>query len=89
MKFGLVFFYDILIYNKSWKEQVQHVGLILELLEKQQVYANHSKCVVGFPEVEYLGHFVSHKGIKVDPNKIKTMVEWIIPKIVKIIKGFL
>jgi hypothetical protein len=32
-KFVLVFFDDILIYNKSWEEHVQHVDMVLKLLE--------------------------------------------------------
>eukprot|EP00253_Pinus_taeda_P002770 PITA_02770 len=30
-------------------------------------------------EVEYLGHILSHEGVKVDPNKIKSIKEWKIP----------
>jgi hypothetical protein len=40
-------------------------------------------------EVEYLGHIVSHEGVKVDPNKIKAMMDWPIPKTLNNIKGFL
>jgi hypothetical protein len=39
--------------------------------------------------VEYLGHILSHEGVKVDPNKIKDMVEWPIRKTLKNIIGFL
>jgi hypothetical protein len=39
--------------------------------------------------VEYLGHIVSHEGIKVDPNKIKDMMECPIPKTLKDLRGFL
>jgi hypothetical protein len=39
--------------------------------------------------VEYLGHTISHKGIKVDPYKIKAMVEWSIQKEIKNTRGFL
>jgi hypothetical protein len=74
-KFVLVFFDDILIYNKSWEEHVQHVDRVLQLLEEKQLYANPSKCAFGVQEVEYLGHIVSHEGVKVDPNKIKSMRE--------------
>ena len=38
-KFVLVFFDDILIYNKSWKDHVQHVDRVLKLLEEKQLYA--------------------------------------------------
>lgn len=36
-----------------------------------------------------MGHIVSHEGIKVDPQKIKTMVEWPRPKTLKNLCGFL
>jgi hypothetical protein len=45
-------------------------------LEEKKLYANPSKCAFGVQEVEYLGHIVSHEGVKVDPNKIKAMREW-------------
>ena len=74
-KFVLVFFDDILIYNKSWKDHVQHVDMVLKLLEEKQLYAKISKRFFGVQEVEYSGHIVSHEGVKVDPSKIKTIKE--------------
>jgi hypothetical protein len=38
---------------------------------------------------KYLGHIVSHEGVKVDPNKIKAMMDWPIPKTLKNLRGFL
>jgi hypothetical protein len=63
--------------------------MVLKLLEEKQLYANPSKCAFGVQEVEYLGHIVSHEGVKVDPNKIKAMMEWPIPKTLKKLRGFL
>ena len=74
-KFVLVFFDDILIYNKSWKDHVEHVDRVLQLLEEKQLFAKRSKCFFGVQEVEYLGHIVSHEGVKVDPSKSKTVKE--------------
>jgi hypothetical protein len=88
-KFVLVFFDDILIYSKSWEDHVQHVDKVLQLLKEQQLYAKPSKCFFGVKEVEYFGHIVSHEGVKVDPNKIKAMMDWPIPKTLKNIRGFL
>jgi hypothetical protein len=88
-KFVLVFFDDILIYNKFWEEHVQHVDRVLQLLKEQQIYAKPFKCAFGVQEVEYLDHIVSHEGVKVDPNKIKVMREWSIPKTLKKLRGFL
>ena len=36
-----------------------------------------------------MGHIVSHEGVKVDPNKIKSMMDWSIPKTLKNLRGFL
>jgi len=85
-KFLLVFFDDILSYSESWKD---HVDRVLQLLEEKQFYAKRSKCFFGVQEVEYLGHIVSHEGIKVDPRKIKAIKEWKIPTSIKHLRGFL
>jgi hypothetical protein len=88
-EFFLAFFDDILIYIKSREEHVQHAEEVLKLLEVKQIYAKPSKCAFGLQEDKYLGHIVSHEGVKVDPNKIKYMMEWTIPKTLKNLKGFL
>jgi hypothetical protein len=46
-KFVFIFFYDILIYNKSWEEHAQHVEMVLKLLEEKQLYEKPSKCYFG------------------------------------------
>jgi len=88
-KFVLVFFDDILIYNKSWKDHTQHVDRVLKLLEEKQLYAKTSKCFFGVKEVEYLCHIVSYEGAKEDPNKIKAIKEWKIPTTIMYLQGFL
>jgi hypothetical protein len=88
-KFMLVFFDDILIYRKSWEDHVRHVDKVLQLPKEQQLYAKPSKCFFGVKEVEYLGHILSHEGVQVDPNKNKAMMDWLIPKTLKNLRGFL
>jgi hypothetical protein len=39
-------------------------------------------------EVEYLGHIVSYEGFKIDPKKIKAMMDWLIPKTLNNLIGF-
>jgi hypothetical protein len=79
-KFVLLFFDDIIIYSKSQENHVQHVDKVIQLLKEQQLYAKPSKFFFVVKEVEYLGHIVSHEGVKVDLNKIKAMMDWMIPK---------
>jgi hypothetical protein len=88
-KFVLVFFDDMQIYSKYWEDHVRHVDKVLQLLKEKQLYAKPSKCFFGVKEVEYLGHIVSHEGVKVDPNKIKAMMDSLIPKTLKNLRLFL
>ena len=60
-----------------------------QLLEVEQLYEKPYKCFFGVQEVEYLGHIVSHEGVKADPNKIKARKEWRIPTTLRHIQGFL
>jgi len=69
----LVFFYDILIYNKSWEEHLQKIGMVLKFLKSNN----------------YIQSLVSHDGVKVDINEIKAMMEWPIPNKLKKLGGFL
>jgi hypothetical protein len=88
-KFVLLFFDDILIYSKYWEDHVRHVDRVLQLLKEQQLYVKSSKCFFGVKVVDYLGHIVFHEGVNVDPNKIKSMMDCLIPKTLKNIRGFL
>ena len=49
----------------------------------------NSKCFFGVQEVEYLGHIVSHEGVKVYPNKIKSIKEWKIHTTINNLRGFM
>ena len=88
-KFVLVFFDDILVYSKGLEEHVIHLKAVLQILATHRLYAKMSKCVFVTNEVEYLGHIISGKGVKTNPKKIAVMVDWPMPKSLRVLKGFL
>nr|GEW26583.1 putative reverse transcriptase domain-containing protein [Tanacetum cinerariifolium] len=50
---------NILIYSKAWEEHVKHLRLVLELLEKDKLYAKFSKYEFWLREVQFLRHVIN------------------------------
>nr|GEY30832.1 retrotransposon protein, putative, Ty3-gypsy subclass [Tanacetum cinerariifolium] len=71
------------------KEHEEHLTLILELLNKKELYAKFSKCEFWIPKVQFLGHVIDSKGIHVDPAKIESIKDWASPKTPTEIRQFL
>ena len=46
-KFVLVFVDDILIYSLSWQLHLKHLKTVLQVLQKEFLYAKFSKCLFG------------------------------------------
>ncbi|GKD71990.1 putative reverse transcriptase domain-containing protein [Tanacetum coccineum] len=53
------------------EEHEMHLGLVLELLKKENLYAKFSKCEFWLREIQFLGHVINGDGIHVDPSKIE------------------
>jgi hypothetical protein len=54
-KFVLVYLDDVLIMPQTLEEHLTHVHLVLEVLQKQQLYAKLSKCELARPRSSFWG----------------------------------
>jgi hypothetical protein len=54
--------------------------IVLQTLREHKLYAKFDKCDFYQRKIQYLGHVISEDGIAVDPEKIKEIMEWPIPK---------
>ena len=88
-KFVLVFFDDILIYSSSWEDHLQHVKIVLDILQSQNLFLKREKCQFEQTQIKYLGNLIDVEGIFVDPQKVAAMMEWSKPKTPKALRGFL
>jgi hypothetical protein len=88
-RFVLVFFDDILIYSKNWEEHLHHLRMVLEELQRHQLFVKRSKCAFGAPSVAYLGHVISAAGVAMDPTKVQAIFDWPVPRSARAVRGFL
>jgi hypothetical protein len=88
-KFVVVYLDDILVYSKSKEEHEEHLRLVLTKLREYRFHAKFSKCEFWLPQVTYLGHVIFEKGIPVNPETVKAIVEWLPPINVKQVRSFL
>ncbi|GKC01922.1 putative reverse transcriptase domain-containing protein [Tanacetum coccineum] len=73
----------------TWEEHEEHLGLVLELLKEEKLYAKFSKCEFWLREVQFLGHVINRDGIHVDPSKIVVVKNWEAPKTPSEVRSFL
>ncbi|KAL1914349.1 uncharacterized protein VTP21DRAFT_8988 [Calcarisporiella thermophila] len=85
----LVYLDDILIYSKNYQEHLTHIRKVLEILQKNKLYAKLQKCEFAKTSVEFLGHVITGEGIATDSKKTDAISEWPTPKSVTELRSFL
>lgn len=88
-KFVLVFIDDIMVYSKTKEEHKEHLRIVLQTLRKHKLYTNFDKCDFYQKKIQYLGHIIFVEGIAFDPEKIRSIMEWSVPKDVVDIRSFM
>jgi hypothetical protein len=88
-KFVLLFIDDILIYSKNREEHEEHLRLVLQVLREHQLYAKFSKRDFFQKQIHYMGHVISEEGVAVEPDKIRSIMEWPTQKDISDIRSFM
>ena len=74
---------DIVVKTKHRATLIQDFEETFANLHKINLKLNPKKCVFGIPSGKLLGIFVSHRGIKANPDKIKAIEQIQAPRTVK------
>jgi hypothetical protein len=88
-KFVIVFFDDILNYNKSSGDHMSHLTQVLSILRENSLTAKKSKCIFATSQEGYLSHIISANGVATNPAKILAIQSLNILKSVTQLRSFL
>ena len=77
---GLTFSYnyidDLLIASKDAEEHKNHLRRVFERLQDHEILINPSKCKLGIPQLQFLGHQINSQGIRPLPDKVQAVKEF-------------
>ncbi len=72
----VVYIDDILVYNNSMEEHMEHLRKVFQRLKENKLYVKFKKCEFEVMEVDFLGHKITQEGLKMDDHKVKPILDW-------------
>ena len=83
------FINDILVAMDTEKRHNELVEKVLKRLEENDLFVKPEKCKWKVREVEFLGVVIGLKGVEMQKEKVKGVLNWPAPKNVKEVQKFL
>lgn len=84
-----VYLDDIAIYSDTLDNRLRHVKLVIDILKREQVYLSATKLKFLCREMRILGRIVDDGGIRMDPDKVDSVLNWKVPTNRELLRGFL
>lgn len=79
---------DILIFSKTFKEHLKHLGQVFDRLKEANLKLQQAICHFAVKKTQILGHIISKNGIQVDSDRTKSMSGFPVPKTQKQVRSF-
>ena len=80
---------DMIVKSQGGADHLAALQRFFERIRQFRLRLNPKKCTFGVTSGKLLGHIVSERGIEVDPEKIKAILDMLAPRNEKEIRGFL
>ena len=84
-----VYVNDMIVKSRGRADHLAALERFFERIRKFRLKLNPKKCTFGVTSGKLLGHMVSEQGIEVDPDKIKVILDMLVPRTEKEIRIFL
>ena len=80
---------DILIYSKTQQEHVKHVENVFEKLQAAGLQIDIKKSEFFITEITFLGLLIFIDRLRINPQKIKVLINWNVSQCLKEIQSFI
>ena len=79
----VAFIDDVIVGTKDEEDHDKLVAEVIKRLEENDLYMKPEKCKWKIREMEFLKVIIGPDGIKMEEEKIKSVLDWLTPKYVK------
>ena len=80
---------DLIVWGRTVEEYLHNLELILKRLIEVGITINPDKCQLGLNEVEYVGHVINEHGCKFSEEKLRSVLNVVLPRTPKELRSFL
>ena len=88
-RFMDIYLDDIVVYSNNLADHIKYVKLIIDILAREKLYLSKNKLHFLKSELKILGRIISSGGIRMDPDKVDTVLNWKTPTNCDLLRGFL
>jgi hypothetical protein len=75
-QFCIAYLDDIVVYSNLLEQHREHVRLIRAKLQEAGLYLKLSKCDFEMQRISFVGFIVTPEGVKIDPDRVRTIAKW-------------
>jgi len=87
--FLVIYLDHLTAFSKSDQERLEHLRQVFTICIKYGISLNLKKSLFGLQEGKLLGHIISKDGIRIDPNRIQSILQVPHPRNIKELQAFL
>ncbi|RWS23056.1 Pol polyprotein-like protein, partial [Leptotrombidium deliense] len=80
---------DVTPFGRTFEELLSNLDETLKAFQRANLTIKPSKCAFATQSISFLGHIVDSEGIKMDPEKIRAIIDFPEPRNVRDIQAFL
>ena len=85
----LLYLDDVIVFSASFDDHLTRLTTVLDRFRSANLKLKPTKCTLLQSEVKYLGHVVSSKGVRTDPEKVQAVQNWPTPRCQNEVRQFL
>ncbi|KFD59504.1 hypothetical protein M514_08725, partial [Trichuris suis] len=85
----LTYMDDILVFSATFEEHLNRLRAVLDVLSRNGLRLQPTKCVVGAEKTEYLGHIIDPTGLRPLPAKVEAISSFPRPQTVRQLRRFI